>query len=126
MSLKNWGYEPHQLLEIQRFCKFFPKDAEKSCILSLQNDIKKISSQQQKDAPRRTGFMAQNTVPENLPNGAQAVSKAEYAIFVDQGTYRMPARPFFSSQVSKSMPTIENNFFNAFVTTVNRYLGSGR
>lgn len=126
MSLKNWGIEPRQLLEIQRFCKLWPRDGERSCIASLQKDIKQVSSKQQQDAPRRTGFMASNTVPENLTNGAQAVSKAEYAIYVDQGTYRMPARPFFSSQVPKFMPTIENNFFNAFVVSINRYLGSGR
>lgn len=119
---KNWGIEPRQLAEIQRFCKMWPRDAEQSVIVQVQNDLKQISANQQRDAPRRTGFMASNTVFEATKTGGQAVSKAEYAIFVDQGTYRMPARPFFSSYIPKNIPNMEAKAFNVFAQSVNRYL----
>ena len=125
MSLQQWGFQPQDIIKIRNLCTQFPKEASRQIIITLQSGAKKTLSQMQSyPIPRDTGYMASNTVIENIPNGVQIVSKAEYAIYVDQGTYRMPKRPFFSDTVEKNIPVMAESCYTSFITTLSRFIGT--
>jgi HK97 gp10 family phage protein len=65
-------------------------------------------------APRDTGYMADNIIKSNVGPGTVTVTAiAPYSGFVDQGTIKMDAQPFFSSNVEKitkeEIPIIQQN-----------------
>jgi phage protein, HK97 gp10 family len=66
------------------------------------------------DAPRDTGYMADHI--EKTETGRQSVTVtaiADYSGYVDQGTVKMQANPFFTGNVEKiestELPRIEKN-----------------
>jgi HK97 gp10 family phage protein len=65
-------------------------------------------------APRDTGYMADNIEKSSTGFGSVTVTAiAPYSGFVDQGTIKMDAQPFFSDNVEKikkeEIPIIEQN-----------------
>jgi HK97 gp10 family phage protein len=66
------------------------------------------------DAPVDTGYMASHIEKENTgKDTVTVVATAEYSGYVDQGTSKMAANPFFSRNVeiiqTQEIPNIEKN-----------------
>ena len=66
------------------------------------------------DAPRDSGYMADHIEKKQTGQGSVTVTAiADYSGYVDQGTWKMAANPFFTSNVEKiessEIPKIEEN-----------------
>jgi HK97 gp10 family phage protein len=64
------------------------------------------------NAPVRTGFLRQSHESNETENGAQMVVHAEYAIYQELGTYKMPAKGFVRRAIEEGreeiLKTIKN------------------
>lgn len=66
-----------------------------------------LVQQAQSRAPVATGFLRDNIkITEEAADRVVVTSEAEYSIYVEEGTYKMPARPF----MMPSAQEIENTF----------------
>lgn len=66
---------------------------------SMQNEMTNT-------VPVRTGFLRKSIGHEKKDQQLKVFAKAHYAGFVDHGTFKMPARPFFSNTLEKQIPQI--------------------
>src|SRR5687767_12746076 len=114
-------FNPVAWKKVQIFCKSWPPMAQRDVVTSIQKGVKRVSQEQNQQAPRRTGKMASETVYLNETSGGAAVSKMFYSVFVDQGTYRMPARPFFTDPMKKSIPVITQEVNTAFALSIKKF-----
>jgi HK97 gp10 family phage protein len=84
----------------------------------VNEELNRIGSLQQEraslDAPVDTGYLASH-IEKNQegPDTVTVVATAEYSGYVDQGTYKMAANPFFTRNVERiqaeEIPNIEKN-----------------
>lgn len=121
MSAVKGVYDPIQWQKIRRFAQLGPQECNRAIVGAIQKGVKRTSSEQNQQAPRRTGKMASETTSIMETNGASAVSKMFYSVFVDQGTYRMAARPFFTDPMKKNMPLIANEVNTAFAMAIKKF-----
>lgn len=61
----------------------------------IREETKIMAQEQAADAAVRTGFMRDNIEARDIPDGAESESKAGYSGFVEYGTRKMRAQPFF-------------------------------
>ena len=55
-------------------------------------------------APVATGFLRDNITYEMQPNGVLISSGASYSIFLEYGTVKMAAQPYFFRSVEENLP----------------------
>ena len=72
---------------------------------AMKTTTGKVQAQAKQIAPKRTGFMANNILVEQVKKTATSVTgtvnaKADYSSFVEFGTYKMAAEPFIRPAVS--------------------------
>lgn len=60
-----------------------------------------IAVQAQINAPVDTGELRGSIHVETTPDSSQVVASAKHAIFVEMGTYKMPARPFMRDAINQ-------------------------
>lgn len=66
-------------------------------VLVIQQVGEEIAAAARNDAPVRTGRLQGSIHSENAPDGCVVAADAPYAGFVNGGTRRMAARPFFTN-----------------------------
>lgn len=76
-------------------------------------------------APIRTGFLVNNI--GYTANGKQVhfFSRARYSMYVENGTWKMPARPFFFGPIFTVFPQELKNEWMRFRSKFGAKLGSG-
>ena len=100
----------------QAFNKIFGDTAKKYA--------QSMNQQARNKAPVRTGRLRNSIGSTANQTQLQFYADAKYARFVDQGTYRMPARPFFTStkddQVKKMVDELNKGLASYIASRVRR------
>lgn len=74
----------------------------------LQAGGKAGLTEAQNRVPVRTGFLRNSLYSEVSKNAVELGGRAEYTVFVEFGTYRMPARPFLRPGAEVAMKAIND------------------
>lgn len=73
----------------------------------IQGDARMIQGEMMAQAPVDTGFMRDNIVVRDLPDGAEIESKAGYSGWVNYGTSRQAPQSFFTSPILERWPKLK-------------------
>lgn len=112
-----------QWQKLMNFCRNFGTEVTKDLNVVMEQKVKALSQQQNRDAVRKTGYMASQTkYMASGQNSFSAVSDAYYSIFVDQGTYKMAPRPFFTDNMNRHIPMIVEGANISFGNSIKRLL----
>lgn len=115
-----------QWQKVTNFARGWRAEAERMIDLKINQTTKACSQDQNRDAPRRTGEMANKTYQiKNGPMSYSCVSDKFYAPYVNYGTWRMAPRKFFTDNMEKHKPMIIDGVNDAFMQSIRRFFPSG-
>lgn len=92
---------------------------------TIEPAAKKTVQVQKQLAPIRTGFLVNNIGYTADGKKVHFFSRARYSMYVENGTYKMPARPFFFGPILTIFPTELKREFMAFQNRANFKLKKG-
>lgn len=77
---------------------------------AVMKNARMIALKAKEFAPKKTGFLAASIIAVSISAGKEAEIQvgADYGLFVEVGTYKMPARPYLAPAVSM----YQEQFFN--------------
>lgn len=78
------------------------KDAE----AAFEDFAKRVVQAAREIAPVATGFLRDNITYEMQPQGVLIKSGASYSVFVEFGTVKMAAQPYFYRSVEENLPSL--------------------
>ena len=86
-----------------------PQRVRRGVFRALQEGAELFTREAQARAPRKTGYMAEHTYAKAYQDDLtlEALSEAPYASFVNYGTYKMAARPFFTVSMAIMLHHLE-------------------
>lgn len=99
-------YEIHGLKELNDLVNGIPAEFNKIFQTVGSKYSKSMTSQAQSRAPVRTGRLKKSIGGDASQTEIRFFVGAHYARFVDQGTWRMAPRPFFTNTKNEQVPKL--------------------
>lgn len=100
----NTTYEIQGLKELNDLVNGIPAEFNKIFQTTGKKFSQSMTSKAQSQAPVKTGRLKKSIGGESTTTEMKFYANAPYARFVDQGTWRMAARPFFTSTKDEQIP----------------------
>lgn len=97
-------YQIYGLQELNDLVNGIPTEFNRIFQTTAQKYSKSMYSTMSQKVPVKTGFLKRSIGAEANVQQMAVFVNAKYARFVDQGTFRMTARPFFTSTKDEQIP----------------------